>query len=63
MERLAIRDLSLCFVVFAVILDFRFEVMEFFGFDEVYFFVFGGGVLFGVLDREIVVVIIIVRIV
>lgn len=44
------RDLPSCFVVFAVVLDLRLEVMEPLGLDEVYLLVLGGGALSGVLD-------------
>lgn len=46
----ATRDLPSCFVVFAVVLDLRLEVMEPLGLDEVYLLVLGGGALSGVLD-------------
>lgn len=59
----ATRDLPSCFVVFAVVLDLGLEVMEPLGLYEVYLLVLGGGALSGVLDRETVAVIIIVRIV
>lgn len=59
----ATHDLPSRFIMFAVILDLRLEVVEPLGLDKVYLLVFGGGALSGVLDRETVAIVIIIRIV